>query len=65
MTKITIELQDNIAERLRELAERNNMRMDEYAGAELTELALDPKAETRRLARDIVREHRELYRRLA
>ena len=65
MTTITIELQDDVAERLNQLAQQNHMRADEYAREELTELVLDPKAETRRLSRDIVREHRELYRRLA
>jgi predicted transcriptional regulator len=65
LTRIIIELQDKVAERLRELADRHNMSPDEYAREELTELVLDPKAETRRLAREIVRKNAGLYRRLA
>ncbi len=65
MTSITIELQEKVAERLQELADLHNMVPNEYAGEELTELVLDPKAETRRLAREIVKKNAELYRRLA
>jgi predicted transcriptional regulator len=65
MTTITIELQDNVAERLNELAAIHKVPAGDYAREELTELVLDPKAETRRLAREIVRENAELYKRLS
>jgi predicted transcriptional regulator len=65
MTKITIELQDGVAKRLGELAELHNMSPDDYAAEELTELILDPRAEMRRIAREVVRKNAELYRRLA
>ena len=65
MTRITIELNDDVAKRLGELAKRQQVQPAEYAQDALTELVLDPKAESRRMAREIVRENAELYRRLA
>ena len=65
MTSITIKISDEVAARLGELARSNDSSLEEYVRDELSDVALDPKAETRRLARQIVRENRELYRRLA
>jgi hypothetical protein len=65
MRRITIDLQDDVAEKLAETATKFNLSVDEFARQELIEIATDPKAETRRLAREIVRENAELYRRLA
>jgi len=65
MTKIIIEPEDEIAELLTSLADRHDSYVEQFAKEELTEIALDPKADTRRLARQIVRENRELYKRLS
>ena len=65
MRTITIEIHDEVAEALEQKARNENISVSELAERGIAEFVTDPKADVNRIIRDVIRDHAELYRRLA
>ena len=65
MTTITIEVTDEQAKLLAEEAERLNVTPQDFAARKLIEALEQPKPSFRDIARQVIQENTELYRRLA
>jgi hypothetical protein len=65
MTAITIELQDELAERLAAEARRRNVTLSELLARSAERLLSEPENEIERIVEEILLDNAELYRRLA
>ncbi len=63
--RISVELSEEQAERLRSAAERLGVRPEDLARAGLTDLLTQPEEDFQRAAEHVLRKNEELYRRLA
>ena len=63
--RITVELSEEQAERLRGIAERLGVRPEELARAGVTDLLRQPEEDFLMAAEHVLRKNEELYRRLA
>lgn len=63
--KISVELSEEQAERLRSTAERLGVRSEDLARAGVTDLLTQPEEDFQRAAEHVLRKNEELYRRLA
>lgn len=63
--RISVELSEEQAERLRSAAERLGVRPEDLARAEVTDLLTQPEKDFQRAAEHVLRKNEELYRRLA
>ncbi len=65
MTSITVEVTDELAQRLTEEAGRLNVTPQDLVARTLTEAMGQPEPSFRDIARQVIQENAELYRRLA
>lgn len=63
--RISVELSDDQAKRLRRTAERLGVRPEDLARAGVTDLLTQPEEDFRKAAEHVLRKNEELYRRLA
>lgn len=63
--KISVELSEEQAERLRSAAERLGVRPEDLARAGVTDLLTQPEEDFRKAAEHVLQKNEEIYRRLA
>ena len=63
--RISVELSEEQAERLRSAAERLGVRPEDLARAGVSDMLTQPEEDFRRAAERVLRKNEELYRRLA
>lgn len=65
MTTITIELPNERLQKLREMAQRLGVSMEELARASVEDMLTQPEEQFRKAAQYVLKKNKELYRRLA
>jgi hypothetical protein len=65
MKTLVLELSDAVFDRLREIAEREGVRVKDLARISIEEWLLHPREDFETIARDVLAKNSELYRRLA
>jgi hypothetical protein len=63
--RISVELSEDQAERLRSAAQRLGVRPEDLARAGVSDMLTQPEEDFRRAAEHVLRKNEELYRRLA